>query len=218
MDSADGEGELQPEWLLYVGKHRSKDGFCEGSSVCLRVLEREHIPEDVVAAQNCDVLRRMSDAMPSCVRGTPTLVRASDASDVHAGSDAVATLLHIGSTLHEKKRSSSSSLTKQGRETMLPDPPASSGHRHAHSRSRLMNPAQMDPSHASSVAATSAVGVAAAAPPQPSSLPPPDDDVFGALVGDPVDSDPEQDRKITQSDVQSFMDSRKASMLPPPPA
>ena len=178
--------------VLYVGRDRANpESFCPGSMVCMSLVEKIQLP---IQVQDCSVLRR-HQRMPDWLNGTPIYVDQSTDATPLRGTDAVRALQTI-----------LSSQLPTEEENDPPPPPQSSA------VPRMQPMATREPS---------------ARPPRPDIVPPPvsnkqrevvrpddaaDDDLPPDTMANGTTSNaPMRDGKVTDDDLQRFMEARKQS-------
>ena len=184
--------------VLYVGRDRANpDNFCPGSMVCMSLVEKIRIP---IQVQDCSVLRR-HQRMPDWLNGTPIYVDQSTDAIPLRGTEAVRALQML--------------LSSQPAEEGDDAPPPQSG-----AVPRMQPMATREPS---------------VRPPRADIVPPPpsngnrevvrpddmaDDDLPPDTMANGTSNNnaPMRDGKVTDDDLQRFMEARKqspASAQPP---
>ena len=199
-----------PEWLLFIGRDpRDESAYCPGSRVCLRIVDQEQLPDDVVAAQDCEVLRSMPGGdVPPMVTGTPTLVLRSDPTQLYCGTEALTQLLAISrarilspprpATRRERTEASTSSSHKERIDRGI----APSSVRYQESEGPRVGPGMGDGGGDEFDSETKDRREANRV-----------DDLFGMLVDEPVQEDAGKTKRVTESDVQRYMEQRNAKIV-----
>ena len=183
--------------VLYVGRDRDEPTeFCPGSIVCMSITEKLETP---ITVQDCSILRK-TQTLPEWLDGTPIYIDQADPLP-YRGTDAVRMLQAIQRTETTTRR--------EAPEPPAAPPPASRGAPRMEPPKQTRQPAETkrrDPDQPLPPDAS-----LDDAGEYDSEALPPDTMANGASNA------PLRDDKVTEEDLQRFMEMRKQSPAAPPP-